>query len=208
MIPFPAQDGIRFVKNISIPMSDGISLAMDVHVPDHPDWQHTPLPVILEYIPYRKDDAAPYAGHHHAFAKSGFIGARIDCRGTGSSEGTTADEYSVREQQDGAEAVDWIGQQPWCNGKVAMFGASYGGFTAVQVAALQPKHLTTIIPVYFTDDRYTDDCHYRGGCMRAYYDIGSYGASMIGMNAMPPYPEFSGESWAQIWNEHLDGNEP
>jgi hypothetical protein len=89
-----------------------------------------------------------------------------------------------------------------------MFGSSYGGFTAVQVAALRPKHLTTIIPVYFTDDRYTDDCHYRGGCMRGYYDIGAYGASMIGMNAMPPYPEYVDADWAELWTTHLEGNEP
>jgi len=208
MREFAPQDGVRFVKNVMIPISDGIHLAMDLHIPDNAHWQKTPHPIIVEYIPYRKDDAPPYSGHHHTFAKNGFIGARIDCRGTGSSEGTTTDEYTLREQQDGAEAIDWIGQQSWSNGKVAMFGASYGGFTAVQVAALQPKHLTTIIPTYFTDDRYTDECHYRGGCMRCYYDIGSYGASMIGMNAMPPYPEYSENNWAKIWNTHLNGNEP
>ncbi|MCH2661915.1 CocE/NonD family hydrolase, partial [bacterium] len=64
------------------------------------------------------------------------------------------------------------------------------------------------IPVYFTDDRYTDDCHYRGGAWRCYYDIGAYGASMIGMNAMPPYPEYSGDDWAEIWEQHLEENTP
>ena len=62
--------------------------------------------------------------------------------------------------------------QPWCDGHVNMMGISYGGFTALQVATLQPPHLTSIIPVDFTDDRYTDDCHYRGGLMRMYYDVG------------------------------------
>lgn len=208
MRAFAPQEGVRFIKNVMIPTSDGIHLAMDLHVPDNDQWQNTPHPIIVEYIPYRKDDAPPYSGYHNTFAKHGFIGARIDCRGTGSSQGTTQDEYTPREQQDGAEAIDWIGQQPWSNGKVAMFGASYGGFTAVQVAALQPKHLATIIPMYFTDDRYTDECHYRGGSMRCYYDIGSYGASMIGMNAMPPYPEYMGNNWADIWTTHLNGNEP
>ncbi|MFT5367034.1 MAG: putative CocE/NonD family hydrolase [Candidatus Latescibacterota bacterium] len=208
MHEFASQEGVRFIKNIMIPTSDGTHLAMDLHVPDNDHWQKTQHPIIVEYIPYRKDDAPPYSGHHHTFAKHGFIGARIDCRGTGSSEGTTQDEYTQREQQDGAEAIDWIGQQPWSNGKVAMFGASYGGFTAVQVAALHPKHLTTIIPMYFTDDRYTDECHYRGGNMRCYYDIGAYGASMIGMNAMPPYPEYVDDNWADLWKTHLEGNEP
>ena len=207
MREFAPQDGVRFIKNVMIPTSDGTHLAMDLHVPDRDNWQNTPHPIIVEYIPYRKDDAPPYSGYHNTFAKHGFIGARIDCRGTGSSQGTTQDEYTPQEQQDGVEAIDWIGEQPWSNGKVAMFGASYGGFTAVQIAARQPKHLTTIIPMYFTDDRYTNDCHYRGGAMRCYYDIGAYGASMVGMNAMPPYPKYT-DNWAEHWKTHLEGNEP
>ncbi len=207
-ILFPPKDGVRFIKNVMIPMSDGVQLAMDMHLPDGDDWQQTPRPLILEYIPYRKDDAAPYSGYHNYFAQHGFIGARLDCRGTGSSEGINTDEYTPREQQDCVEAIEWLAQQSWCSGRIAMFGASYGGFTCAQIAAHRPPHLTTIIPVYFTDDRYTDDCHYRGGCFRCYYDIGAYGSSMIGMNAMPPYPEYSGDNWARIWEEHLQHNTP
>ena len=207
-IEYPPHDGVRFIRNIRIPMSDGISLSMDIHVPDSGDWQTAPRPLAFNYVPYRKDDQAPYTGTQHVLAKNGYIGARIDCRGSGSSEGVTTDEYSEREQQDGFEAIEWIASQPWSTGRVAMFGTSYGGFTSVQVAARQPPHLSAIIPTYFTDDRYTDDCHYRGGAMRCYYDIGSYGASMIGMNAMPPYPQHVGEDWARIWEEHLENNEP
>lgn len=207
-LEFPPRNGVRFIKNVMVPMADGVRLAMDLHVPDSAAWASTPRPVILEYIPYRKDDAAPYTGDHFVLAQHGFIAARLDCRGTGSSEGINTDEYTPQEQQDGVEAIEWIASQPWCNGKVGMYGSSYGGFTAIQIAARQPPHLTTIIPMYFTDDRYTDDCHYRGGAWRCYYDIGAYGASMIGMNAMPPYPEYSGEDWARIWEEHLEHNTP
>ena len=208
MIVFPPQDGVVFIKNLLIPMSDGVQLALDLHVPTSPDWQSTPQPLLLEYIPYRKDDAAPYSGHHHYYAQHGIIGARLDCRGTGSSAGVARDEYSEREQQDGAEAVEWLAKQGFSNGKIAMTGGSYGGFTCVQVAALRPPSLATIVPIYFTDDRYSDDCHYRGGAWRCYYDIGAYGASMIGMNAMPPYPEYSGEDWAEIWQQHLEEDTP
>ena len=208
MIVFPPHDGVRFVKNLIFTASDGVQLALDMHVPDDGDWQTTPRPLLLEYIPYRKDDSAPYSGQHHYFAQNGIIGARLDCRGTGSSRGASGDEYSEREQQDGAEAVEWLARQAFSNGKIGMTGGSYGGFTSVQVAALAPEGLATIIPVYFTDDRYTDDCHYRGGAWRCYYDIGAYGASMIGMNAMPPYPEYSGDDWAEIWEQHLEENTP
>jgi len=208
MIVFPPQDGVIFVKNVMVPMSDGTHLAMDLHVPECANWETTPRPLLLEYIPYRKDDSAPCTPYQNDFATHGYIGARLDCRGTGSSEGVNTDEYTEQEQLDVVEAIDWIAGQPWSTGKIGMIGASYGGFTCVQVAAHRPEHLTTIIPIYFTDDRYTDDCHYRGGAWRCYYDIGAYGISMVGMNAMPPYPEYSGERWADVWEQHLENNTP
>lgn len=196
--------GIRFVKNIMAPTRDCTRLAMDIHVPAG----EGPWPVILTYIPYRKDDQAPLTGMQHHWAEHGYVGARVDCRGTGSSEGMNDDEYRPVEQRDGYDVVEWIAAQDWCDGKVAMTGGSYGGFTSVQVAALAPPHLVTIIPWNYTDDRYTDDCHYRGGAWRCYYDIGSYGCSMIGMNAMPPYPEYSGARWAELWEQRLERNSP
>lgn len=197
-------EGISFVKNIMVPTRDGTKLAMDIHVPAG----EGPWPVILTYIPYRKDDQPPLEGMQHHWAQHGYVGARIDCRGTGSSEGMNDDEYRPVEMRDGYDVVEWIAAQDWCDGKVAMTGGSYGGFTSVQVAALAPPHLVTIIPWFYTDDRYTDDCHYRGGAWRCYFDIGSYGCSMIGMNAMPPYPEYSGERWAELWEQRLEQNSP
>ena len=196
--------GIRFVKNIMAPTRDGTKLALDIHVPAG----EGPWPVILTYIPYRKDDQEPLTGMQHHWAQHGYVGARVDCRGTGSSEGANDDEYRPVEIRDGYDVVGWIAAQDWCDGKVAMTGGSYGGFTSVQVAALAPPHLETIIPWNFTDDRYTDDCHYRGGALRCYYDIGAYGSSMVGMNAMPPYPEYSGDRWAELWEQRLEQNNP
>ena len=89
-----------------------------------------------------------------------------------------------------------------------MMGISYGGFTALQVATLQPPHLTSIIPVDFTDDRYTDDCHYRGGLLRMYYDMGWYGTRMIAWNAMPPDPIVASDGARRSWEQHLAENEP
>ena len=195
---------VKFVKNLLIPMRDGVRLAADLHMPIGDG----PFPLILEYLPYRKDDATPYSGYHHYFARHGYIGCRLDVRGTGASEGVNYDEYVPQEQEDGYDAIEWLARQPWCDGQVAMFGFSYGGFVCYQVATHQPPHLKAIIPCYATDDRYTDDCHYRGGLARHYYNFASYGAWMVAMNAMPPYPEFSGLDWARIWEDHLEHNVP
>lgn len=198
--------GVRVVKNVLIPMRDGVRLAADIYGPD-PD-PGTPLPVVMEYIPYRKDEVAPGTRFYAYLARHGYIVARVDIRGTGASEGVNVDEYVLQEQLDGYDAIEWLAAQPFCDGHVNQMGISYGGFTSLQVATHAPPHLTSIIPMYFTDDRYTDDCHYRGGHLRKYYDLGHYGNFMIAYNALPPYPEWSGGEWAAIWEQHLEHNEP
>lgn len=196
----------RIERSLRIPMRDGKFLSADLIRPD----VEGKFPCIVEYHPYRKDDVSR-SGHgaHVYFAERGFIGVRLDVRGTGGSDGTNTDEYLAQEQLDGYDAVEWLAAQPWCNGKVGMFGTSYGGFTCVQVAMNQPPHLAAIVPMYATDDRYTDDCHYTpGGNMRMYYDVGTYGGNMVAMNALPPVPEFAGADWAETWRARLEQNEP
>jgi putative CocE/NonD family hydrolase len=197
---------VRVVRNVLIPMRDGTKLAADLIRPE----AKGRYPVIIEYIPYRKDDLTQggYDAHHY-FAERGFVGVRLDVRGTGGSEGVNTDEYMPIEQKDGFDAVEWCAKQPWSNGNVGMFGTSYGGFTCIQVAMHRPPHLKAIVPMYATDDRYTDDCHYTpGGNMRMYYDVGTYGGTMVAMNALPPYPEFAGPRWAELWKQRLEENQP
>jgi putative CocE/NonD family hydrolase len=203
---------VKLVKNVRIPMSDGVRLAADLYVPDDGAdgfAPTSPMPVVMDFIPYRKDELNPASvGMYLGLAQAGYCLARVDIRGTGASEGFAADEYTPQETADGAEAVEWFAAQPWCDGHVNVMGISYGGFTALQIAALAPPHLTSIIPIDFTDDRYTDDCHYRGGLLRMYYDIGWYGTRMIAWNAMPPDPEWSLDDWAAVWERHVAENEP
>src|SRR5688572_19991700 len=165
--------GVRLVKNVLIPMRDGVRLAADLYMPvaGGPDER---WPVVMDYIPYRKDEVPPGNRYYEVLPCHGYVVARVDIRGTGGSEGSNTDEYTPQEQLDGYDAIEWLAAQPWCDGHVNMMGISYGGFTALQVASHAPPHLTSIIPVDFTDDRYTDDCHYRGGLLRMYYDVGWY----------------------------------
>jgi hypothetical protein len=189
-------------------MPDGVTLAADLFMPDGPGAAGRPYPALLEYLPYRKNDTSwqGYWGHRY-LAERGFVVARVDVRGTGDSEGTALDEYCRQEQLDGAAAIAWLAEQPWCTGKVGMFGTSYGGFNSLQVAMLRPPALAAICPMYFTDRRYTDDCHYKGGALQMFYDIGTYGLAMVGRNLLPPRPDLTGERWAAIWEQHLE-NEP
>jgi len=202
---------LKVVKQVLIPMSDGIRLAADVYAPASFDFERSdPLPVAMEYTPYRKDDVGRPAADawYAALPRHGYLFARVDCRGTGGSEGRASDEYSPREQKDGAETVEWLASQSWCNSRVAVVGGSYGGFTALQIAAQGPPHLAAIVPMLFTDDRYADDCHYVSGLLRMYHDAGFYGTFMVAFNAMPPDPVAASTSWADLWTKHLEENEP
>ncbi len=193
-----------------IPVRDGLELSANLWLPvarlDAAPGSDAPrVPVILEMIPYRKDDwrANGDASRGTWWAARGYAFCRLDIRGTGSSPGIARDEYTVEETRDGYDAVEWLAAQPWCDGNVAMWGISYGGFTAIQVAMLQPPHLRAIVPMYATDDRYTDDVHYVGGAATA-SELSQYAVSMVGMNALPPRPSYRGEAWLDEWRERLE----
>ena len=205
-VVLPPKYGVRIERSVRVPMRDGASLSADLLLPD----AEGRFPVVLEYIPYRKDDVSRGGlDALYYFAERGFVGVRLDVRGTGGSDGVNTDEYVAQDQTDGYDAVEWLAAQSWSNGNVGMFGTSYGGFTSIQVAMHRPPHLKAIVPLYATDDRYTDDCHYTpGGNMRMYYDVGTYGGTMVAMNALPPVPEFAGADWAQLWQQRLEQNEP
>ena len=167
------------------------------------------FPVILEMIPYGKDNWRRNSDTARGewLAARGFALCRLDVRGTGSSPGVALDEYTEAETHDGYDAVEWLAAQPWCNGNVGMWGICYGGFTSIQVAKLRPPHLRAILPMYATDDRYRDDVHIRGGCVTASEKC-QYAVSQLGMNAMPPHPPFRGDGLARGWRDRLEATPP
>ncbi|MEA2547254.1 MAG: uncharacterized protein QOI09_2527 [Chloroflexota bacterium] len=198
---------VAALRDVRIRVSDGLELSANLWLPEPlPDGTGPQVfPAILEMIPYRKDDwrAASDQSRGEWLAARGYALCRVDVRGTGSSPGIALDEYTPRETQDGYDAVEWLAGQSWCNGKVGMWGISYGGFTSIQVALLHPPHLAAIVPVMATDDRYTDDVHYLGGCATV-SELSQYALSMVGMNAMPPRAEYRGADWAVEWRERLE----
>ena len=168
-----------------IPMADGVRLAVSLFLPDGGG----PWPVVLEALPYRKDDQTQsyWSEYRRLRDEAGYAVARIDVRGTGSSEGIAVDEYPEQEQEDLCEAIAWLAAQDWCTGSVGMYGASYSGFNAIQVACERPPALKAIIAIYATDDRYTDDVHYMGGVRRA-LDVVDYPTYMDRHIAVAAWP--------------------
>jgi hypothetical protein len=189
-------------ENLFIPLADGTRLAARLWLPDGAETG--PVPAVLEYIPYRKRDGTRGRDDpmHGYFARHGLAAIRVDMRGSGESEGLLDDEYLKLEQDDALEVIAWIAAQPWCSGSVGMMGKSWGGFNALQVAARRPPALKAIVTVCSTDDRYTDDIHWMGGCLLN--DNLWWGAIMLAYQARPADPEIVGEGWRVQWLERLN----
>ena len=194
---------VREIENLWIPLPDGTRLAARVWLPEGAE--AFPVPVILEYIPYRKRDrqALKDPTIHGYFAGHGYAAVRLDIRGTGDSEGLIEDEYTRQEHDDAVDAIAWLAAQPWCCGKVGMMGISWGGFNALQVAARRPPALEAIITVASTDDRFADDAHYMGGCLLT--ETLGWGATFFGYTPLPPDPAVVGERWREMWFERMRG---
>jgi putative CocE/NonD family hydrolase len=194
---------VRELPNVWIPLADGTRLAARVWLPD--DAEPDPVPAILEYIPYRKNDWTwPRDATMHPYvAGHGYACVRVDLRGSGDSEGILEDEYLPQEQDDALEVIAWIAAQPWCTGAVGMIGISWGGFNGLQVAARRPPALKAVITVCSTDDRYADDVHYMGGCVLG-IDMLPWASQMLVWQGTPPDPEVSGEAWRGRWLDRLD----
>ncbi|MFI6339542.1 CocE/NonD family hydrolase [Streptomyces sp. NPDC050535] len=193
-------------EDVLIPLPDGTRLYARVWRP----LTDEPVPALLEYLPYRLTDwTAPRDWQRHPwYAGHGYASVRVDVRGHGNSEGLPTDEYSEVELADGVEVVNWLASQPWCSGKVGMFGISWGGFNSLQIAALAPEPLKAVVTVCSTDDRYDNDVHYMGGSVLA-VDMHAWAATMLAFAARPPDPAHVGEvMWHDMWAERLEAVEP
>jgi predicted acyl esterase len=194
------------VQRVMVPLADGTRLAVTLFVPP-PD--ALPAPCVLEALPYRKDDlTATYRPEYVRLRdEHGYVVARLDLRGTGSSDGLAIDEYPAQEQRDLCEVITWLASQPWCTGSVGMYGTSYSGFNSLQVACERPPELKAIIAIYATDDRYTDDVQLMGGARRL-LDLVDYPTYMVAMNALPPVPALVGDEWVETWRTRVEELQP
>lgn len=166
---------MKVEKDLFAEMRDGTRLAVDLYRPDSPGR----FPTLLTMHPYCKDVestveigkrlksfnvefAAVEAGDHEFWATRGYSHVIADCRGTGKSQGKYFGLTSPQEQQDGYDLVEWVAQQPWCDGNVGMIGISYLAVIQYLVAAQQPPHLKAIFPQDGWGDLYRD-IMYQGG---------------------------------------------
>ena len=134
--PEPAKN-IDFTWGVKIPMRDGLLLNATLYRPINA----APTPVIFTLTPYISDS---YHERGYYFARHGYTFALVDCRGRGNSEGDF--EPFANEGLDAYDLVEWLAAQPFCDGKVAMWGGSYAGFNQWMALKELPPHLKTIVP--------------------------------------------------------------
>jgi uncharacterized protein len=94
----------------------------------------------------------------------GYVVAIVDVRGSGASFGSWEGSFSPKETRDAYDVTEWFAAQPWCNGKVGMFGPSYLGSTQLMAASEAPPHLKAIFPQKAPGDIYA--LVYPGGIFR------------------------------------------
>jgi len=152
------------VERAWLPMRDSVRLSVTFSKPA-PRSPGETFPVLLDLLPYRKDEFPERHPSYFAyFARRGYIMATVDIRGTGSSEGAVPPrEYSEQELDDAMEIIDQLSRMPGSNGRVGMWGKSWGGFNAIQVAMREPPALKAILAVEATDDLFHDDVHNMDG---------------------------------------------
>lgn len=208
--PSPPAYGVR-MEQAWIPMKDGVRLSATLYMPDGAK-ANDKFPALLEYLPYRKDDgtAAEDYGKHSYFARRGYVSVRVDIRGFGMSEGVPPErEYSEQEQVDGEQVIAWLARQPWSNGNVGMFGISWGGFTALQMAMRHAPGLKAIVAVHATGELFHDDVHYVDGMAHVdefelNMDLaqGWVGAPDYSLDEKVLDPRFDSPPWSLLYMRH------
>ncbi|MFH1490172.1 MAG: CocE/NonD family hydrolase, partial [Pseudomonadota bacterium] len=185
---------IKAELNTRVKMRDGVRLACNIYRPDADE----KFPALLAISPYGKDGQMqkipprPFtpdyahieAGNTEFFVSRGYVHVIADGRGSGHSDGKY-DICSRKEQEDGYDLIEWIAEQPWCNGNVGMVGISYFALIQYLIAAQQPPHLKAIFPHDGWGDMYRDVSHHGGILMQGWLRNWVQGGNMLAWNAEP-----------------------
>jgi len=149
--------------SVLVPMRDEVRIAIDYFRPTIEGRLHEePLPVIWTHTRYERAnltggvlntalDIFPYLV---TLIRHGYVVAIVDVRGSGASFGSKVGWFPPEEAQDAYDVTEWLGTQPWSNGRVGMYGLSYLGITQYFAASEAPPHLKAIFPAVAWFDAY------------------------------------------------------
>ena len=147
------ETGLRAERDVLVPMRDGVSICVDVYRPDSDE----PVPALLAFAIYNKDVQGPgglppqpawaplwtgplEAGDTRLFVSRGYAHVIGMPRGFGKSGDGGSRAW------DSYDLIEWIAEQPWCDGNVGMVGISGFGAEQLHAAKQKPPHLKAIFP--------------------------------------------------------------
>src|SRR5687768_8307869 len=165
----PEQSAARYAAisdyEAKIPMRDGVKLAADVI---RPAARGTKFPALVTSSVYTRQLQRGVitlgqneGGIAEFWVPRGYAHVIVDVRGSNDSEGHY-DLFGNQEQQDLYDVIEWVAEQPWCDGNVGMSGVSYMGRSQLFAAQQQPPHLKAIFPYDASCDFYRDACFHGG----------------------------------------------
>jgi uncharacterized protein len=168
-------------RRVTAQIADGTALGALLWLPEHGE----PSPALVVYHPYRNDyaDGLLLDEAHAFFADHGYAALMVDFRGLGASGGTFVGGYGRHEGRDGAQLVDWVARQDWCNGSVGMWGMSWAGMAALRTAAEAPASLRAVGALMAPLDVH-DEMLRPGGC-RACMVEPVTAANMLALQLLP-----------------------
>ena len=162
----PNAYSVKFEPHIPLTLGDGTMSYVDVFRPDAPGR----FPALLQRTPYDKGGPGSRSGPVDAIrgAMNGYAVVIQDVRGRHSSGG---EFYTfVNEADDGYHSVEWVASQPWCTGKVGMYGNSYVGATQWLAAKTKPPSLAAIVPGVTASD-YHEGWAWQGGAFELGFNL-------------------------------------
>jgi len=160
---------LRSLRDVRMPVRDGVELSANVWLPQGAD----PRPAILLRTPYGNAAADFERIGVRAYVEAGYAVVYQSVRGRGASQGEFG--FFFVEGCDGHDSVEWVAQQQWCNGKVAMDGGSYLGTVQWLAARERPPHLACILPAVPAGDWF-NEIPYMGGALAVDFAFSWFGA--------------------------------
>ena len=157
---------VKFEPNVPVMLRDGTITYADVFRPDAAGR----FPGLLQRTPYDKSAPASRFDRLDAItaAAHGYSVVIQDIRGRYSSDG---EFYTfVNEMEDGYDSVEWVASQPWCSGKVGMYGSSYVGATQWLAAKANAPGLGCIAPGFTASD-YHEGWAWQGGAFALGFNL-------------------------------------
>jgi len=190
-----------------ITLSSGKKLAVLVTMPA--DAKNQPVagnfPAVLTQTAYRidvatlmgmvvtKGNSLVIGGPDEYIVRRGYVQVAVDILGSGMSEGQ---EGLLGEEEQAAygEAVNWVKQQAWFNGKLGLAGTSYLGITSILTAGQQDPAVKAVFTVVPMGDAYRGTVGIGGMLNAEFISLWlplTQGLSVANSQAISKYPQYA-----------------